>query len=82
MTGDPLSPGETGLLHRRPLHLTSNELFAAKDWPAMHRQLQEEGFLLVRGVIPTKTAVTARDALMHQASDDGSVDRDGNMVKM
>jgi len=51
----------------------SNQLFARKDFKALRLRLEEDGYLFIRGVVPKETIVSARNAMLQQAANDGSI---------
>eukprot|EP01084_Bolivina_argentea_P151336 264155_1 len=53
--------------------IDSNDLYDKQDFVGLRQKLEEEGFLFIRGVIPSDIAFKARTAMLNQALKDKSI---------
>jgi len=51
----------------------SNDLYDKKDFAALRIRLETEGYLFIRGVVPTEVIIPARKAMMAQAAKDNAI---------
>ena len=53
--------------------IDSNNLYQAGKFRKLREKLEREGYLFIRGVIPKKTILKARNMVLTQANKDGSI---------